>query len=110
MIRAITLPVNTPLPRFTHYSPFLHNIILAMVLRWSDDDALNTARNRMTFAAAAEMYMSKELSRPTLATVQGLALKSSYHSTLGDHTGGWAYFGMADRAAQSCRSSWVIRS
>jgi hypothetical protein len=101
MIRAITLPPNTPLPRFTHYSPFLHNIILAMALRWADDPALNTPRNRMTLAAAAEMHLSRELPRPTLATVQGLAFKSSYHSTLGDHTGGWAYFGMADRAAQS---------
>ena len=104
MIRAITLPPNTPLPRFTHYSPFLHNIILAMALRLSDDLTLNTASNRMMFAAAAEMYMSRELPRPTLATVQALAIKSSYHSTLGDHTGGWAYFGMADRAAQSCES------
>ena len=110
MIRAITLPSNTPLPRFTHYSPFLHNTILAMALRWSDDAALNTPRNRTTFAAAAEMHLSRELPRPTLATVQGLALKSSYHSTLGDYTGGWAYFGMADRAAQSRESPRVNKA
>lgn len=101
MIRTVMLPPNTPLARFTHYSPFLHNILLSIALMWSDDERLRQTSTRAIFAQKAELYLSVEIARPTLATVQGLALKSSYHSTLGDHTGGWAYFGMADRASLS---------
>ena len=109
MIRTVMLPPHTPLARFTHYSPFLHNIILAIALMWSDDEFLRQTSTRAVFAQKAETYLSVEIARPTLATVQGLALKSSYHSTLGDHTGGWAYFGMADRAALSRESSLLRR-
>jgi hypothetical protein len=68
---------------------------------WSDEEHLQHVSTRAIFASKAESYLSVEISRPTLATVQGLALKSSYHSTLGDHAGGWSYFGLADRAALS---------
>jgi hypothetical protein len=101
MIRTVMLPPNTPLARFTHYSPFLHNIMLAIALMWADEDYLRQTSTRAIFAAKAETYLSIEISRPTLATVQGLALKSSYHSTLGDHAGGWSYFGLADRSSLS---------
>lgn len=101
MIRAVMLPPNTPPARFSHYSPFLHNIILAIALMWADEEHLCNADTRSLFAEHAEKFLSVELARPTLATVQGLALKSSLHSTLGDHTSGWAYFGMAERVCLS---------
>jgi len=105
MIRTVMLPPHIPLARFAHYSPFLHNIMLAIALMWSDEDHLQRISTREIFAAKAETYLTVEISRPTLATVQGLALKSSYHSTLGDHAGGWSYFGLADRAALSRESA-----
>jgi hypothetical protein len=101
MIRTVMLPPHIPLARFAHYSPFLHNIMLAIALMWSDEEHLQLPSTRAIFASKAETYLSVEISRPTLATVQGLALKSSYHSTLGDHAGGWSYFGLADRASLS---------
>jgi hypothetical protein len=101
MVRTVMLPPHIPLARFAHYSPFLHNIILSIALMWSDDDHLRRTSTRAIFASKAETYLNFEISRPTLATVQGLALKSSYHSTLGDHAGGWSYFGLADRASLS---------
>lgn len=104
MMRAVMLPPNTPPARFSHYSPFLHNIILSIALMWADEDHLSHADTRAVFAEQAERYLSAELARPTLATVQGLALKSSLHSTLGDHTSGWAYFGMAERVCLSRKS------
>lgn len=101
MDRAVMLPPNTPAARFSHYSPFLHNIILAIALMWAEDQRLSHTDTRTIFAEQAERYLALELARPTLATVQGLALKSSLHSTLGDHSSGWAYFGMAERACLS---------
>lgn len=108
MIRTVMLPPHTPLARFTHYSPFLHNIMLAIALMWADEEDLRETSTRAVFANKAESYLAVEIARPTLATVQGLALKSSYHSTLGDHTGGWAYFGMADRASLSRESPKTV--
>lgn len=58
---------------------------------------------RVQFGKRAEDFLKVELSRPLLATVQGLSVKSSYHSIDGDPTAGWAYFGMADRIAQTCK-------
>lgn len=100
---ALALPPETPLPRYSLYSPFLHNIILALALRWADDGYLCTDETRAVFAKQANVYMVAELARPVLATVQALAIKSSYHSTEGDHTTGWAYFGMSERLSQSCK-------
>lgn len=105
LVRSVTLPPNTPAARFSYYSPFLHNIILAIALMWSDEEDLKSESTRAVFAAKADQYLSLELPRPTLATVQGLAIKSSYHSTLGDHASGWAYFGMAERLSLS-RQYW----
>lgn len=110
MVRTVMLPPHIPLARFAHYSPFLHNIMLAIALMWSDEEHLQQASTRAIFASKAETYLSVEISRPTLATVQGLALKSSYHSTLGDHAGGWSYFGLADRAALSRRSCLSVET
>lgn len=101
MVRTVMLPRDTPPARFSHYSPFLHNIILAIALMWAEDEDLSHANTRAIFAEHAESFLPTELARPTLATVQGLALKSSLHSTLGDHTSGWAYFGMAERVSLS---------
>jgi hypothetical protein len=101
MVRTVMLPPNTPPARFSHYSPFLHNIILSIALMWAEEEHLCHADTRAIFAQHAESFLSVELARPTLATVQGLALKSSLHSTLGDHASGWAYFGMAERVCLS---------
>ncbi|OXC63478.1 hypothetical protein AYX13_06698 [Cryptococcus neoformans] len=98
---AINAPSSAPPPRTTYYSPMLHNCILAIALMFMDDQYLRDPATRKLLADEAVKYMEIELPRPTLATVQALALRSSYHSTLGDHTVGWTYFGLAERAAQS---------
>lgn len=101
LIRAVTLPANTPPVRFSYYSPFLHNIILSIALRFADDEQLRHIQVRSVFAAEADKYLKVEMLRPTLATVQGLAMKSSWHSLSGQHSAGWVYFGMAERLARS---------
>lgn len=98
---AINAPSSAPPLRTTYYSPMLHNCILAIALMFMDDQYLRDPATRKLLADEAVKYMEIELPRPTLATVQALALRSSYHSTLGDHTVGWTYFSLAERAAQS---------
>lgn len=107
---ALTLPADQPLPRYSLYSPFLHNIVLAIALKWADEPKLRTDEVRGMFARQADRYLVGELARPVLATVQGLAVKSSYHSTEGDHTTGWAYFGMGERLSHSCGSGYRLRT
>jgi hypothetical protein len=106
MIRAVTLPPDTPPVRFSYYSPLLHNIILAIALRFSSQENLREYKVRAVYAAEAEKHMRGEMARPTLATVQGLALMSSWHSLGGQHSTGWVYFGMAERLARSSEFCW----
>jgi hypothetical protein len=108
LIRSVTLPPNTPPVRFSYYSPFLHNIILAIGLRFADDVNLQTHATRSLFADEANKYMRIEMSRPVLATVQALALMSSWHSLSGQHSAGWIYFGLAERLSQSSESCWIL--
>lgn len=56
---------------------------------------------KAVFADRADEHLKAELKRPVPATVQGLAVKSSYLSTAGNHTAGWAYFGMGERIAHT---------
>jgi hypothetical protein len=102
-------PPYSPLPRWSQYSPFLHNIILAVALIWADEPELRTPAVRVQFGKRADEFLKVELSRPLLATCQGLSVKSSYHSIDGDPTAGWAYFGMADRVAQTCQQTSQVK-
>lgn len=99
-------PPYSPLPRWSQYSPFLHNALLAVALIWADEPELRDPAVRVQFGRRADDFLRVELSRPLLATVQGLSVKSSYHSIDGDPTAGWAYFGMADRIARTCKLSF----
>ena len=104
LTRAIHSQTQSPISRTAHYSPMLHNIILAIALVFVDEPLLQNTVTRALFADLADKHLESEMARPTLATVHALALKSSYHSTLGEHTVGWTCFGLADRAAQSSES------
>jgi hypothetical protein len=101
MQRYVTAPAGFKIPRTTHYSPLLHNEVLSIALTFADEEHLRVRSVRNIFASEAQKYLSAELERPTIATVHALALKSSYHSTNDEHTAGWTYMGMAERAAQS---------
>jgi hypothetical protein len=84
-----------------HYSPLLHNAILSIALCYADEDHLRFPGTRKVFAQQAKTYIDQESSNPTLATVQGLASLSSYHSLEGEHNLGWTYMGQASRLSQA---------
>nr|XP_019045924.1 hypothetical protein I302_06315 [Kwoniella bestiolae CBS 10118]OCF24854.1 hypothetical protein I302_06315 [Kwoniella bestiolae CBS 10118] len=84
--------VKTP-----HYSPMLHNAILAIGLGMSDDPYLRASETRKSFAKKAKDYIDYEGMNPTVATVQAFAHLASYHSLAAEHNLGWLYIGQALR-------------
>lgn len=80
-----------------NYSPLLHNIILAIGLAFSDEEHLRVLSTRRKFAAEGEKHVDRECSHPCVATVQALAIRSSFASTMGDYSLGWVHHGLANR-------------
>ena len=91
-----------PFPRTPHYSPLLHNAILAIALGFSDDPDLRHPSTRAIFSRRAKSFIDEEGMSPTVATVQALAHIASYHSLGAEHNVGWLYIGMAFRCAVAC--------
>ncbi|GHJ84926.1 hypothetical protein NliqN6_1328 [Naganishia liquefaciens] len=95
----IALYSSPPAPKTPHYSPMLHNAILAIALCFSDNPYLRLDSTRNRFAVEAKNHVEQEGTTPTVATVQALLHLASYHSTAAEHNIGWLYMGMALRCA-----------
>lgn len=95
----VALYSSPPVPKTPHYSPMLHNAILAIALCFSDNPYLRLGETRNRFAAEAKNCVEQEGTSPTVATVQALLHLASYHSTAAEHNIGWLYMGMALRCA-----------
>jgi hypothetical protein len=90
---ALTAQNSSSPPKTAHYSPLLHNSILAVAAAYSDDPAICCREGKTSFAKKAKEYVEIECARPTLSTVQALAILSSYHSGLSEQSLGFMYFG-----------------
>ncbi|BEI80510.1 hypothetical protein CcaverHIS002_0110390 [Cutaneotrichosporon cavernicola] len=86
------IPVAAP-----NYSPLLHNVILCLGLAYADEGYLRAVTTRRAFHEEANRRLDAEIGNPSLATVQGLALRSSFSSTEGDYSVGWINNGLATR-------------
>lgn len=75
---------SAPNPPLNHYSGVLHNAILAVALAYSDNPHLRSRDVRDRFAKHAKLFLEREFQAPTLSTVQGLAILSSFHSGLSE--------------------------
>ncbi|KAL5498884.1 hypothetical protein ACEPAH_1402 [Sanghuangporus vaninii] len=93
--------LSTSLPRLAHYSPFLHNMLLAVGTAFSTDPEIRKPETRARFADEGKAYIEEECSRPNISTVQALGLLASYYSGQGQQTLGFTYFGMSIRIAQA---------
>lgn len=93
---AIAVDAPDPKPQINHYSPFLHNVLVGISLAFSDNVALRERRLRDRFISEGKSKIDEECQRPTLSTVQALALLSSYYSGMGEQTLGFMYFGEPD--------------
>ena len=93
----MALALAYPYPRTPHYSPMLHNAILAIALGLSDDPYLRLPSTRAIFGTQAKSFIEEEGMTPSVATVQAFAHIASYHSLGAEHNLGWLYIGMALR-------------
>jgi len=93
--------LHPPFPRTSHYSPLLHNAMLAVALGFSDDPLLRHSTTRKKYADQAKSYIDEEGMNPTVATVQALANLAAYHSLSAEHNLGWLYIGMSLRCAMA---------
>ncbi|KAJ7594961.1 hypothetical protein C8J56DRAFT_453389 [Mycena floridula] len=100
MYRSLSTPESKEPPRTPHYSPMLHNALVALAMAFSDDPRLNDIKAREQFAATAKGYLEEDLKKPNIAVVQALSLLGSFHSSKGDNNLGWLFFGMSTRVAE----------
>ncbi|KAF9011740.1 hypothetical protein BDQ17DRAFT_1503158 [Cyathus striatus] len=112
MYRALSGPRTHIPPRTAHYSPMLHNALVALACCFSDDPRICDLNSRQYFAEEAKKYIEEECRRPTLSGIHALSTLASFYSSQGDQALGYAYFGMSARLSQSLGlsmdcSAWV---
>jgi hypothetical protein len=71
----------------------LHNALLALATAFSDDPRICDLNTRRYFARKAKTYFEGECQRPNASVVHALSIMGSFHSSQGDQTLGYLYFG-----------------
>lgn len=98
MYRSLSSPISV---ETEHYSPMLHNSLVAMACSFSDDPAIRDIDTKRAFLTQAKSFMDGECQEPKLSTIQGLDIIGSCHSTMAEQTLGYMYFGMSGRTSQA---------
>lgn len=93
MYRALCKPPSQTPPKTPHYSPMLHNALVALALAFLDEP-FRDLKMRMQYASHAKGFIEDECRKPNLSVVQALSVLASFHSSKGDQTVGYMYFGM----------------
>jgi len=94
MYRALSVPPSQTPPKTPHYSPMLHNALVALALAFLDDPKFTDLKSRQYFANTAKSFIEAECQKPNLSVVHALSVLSSFHSSQGDQTLGYLYFGL----------------
>jgi hypothetical protein len=97
----MAISLSPPFPETDHYSPMLHNVMIAIGSGHRSDLGLESIRN---FVTHAKTCWDEATMRPSLAILQSLLLLSTYHQGTGEYVCGWMYMAMANRLAL-CRRS-----
>jgi hypothetical protein len=71
----------------------LHNAIVALALAFLDEP-FRDIKTRRFYAIAAKSFIEDECRKPNLSVVHALSVLASFHSSQGDQTLGYMYFGM----------------
>jgi len=93
MYRALSVPKAQIPPKTPHYSPMLHNALIALALAFLDEPKFRDLKSRQYFANTAKSFIEAECQKPNLSVVHALSILASFHSSQGDQTLGYMYFG-----------------
>lgn len=104
MWRVLNAPRTQFPPKATHYSPMLHNALLALATAFSDDPHIHNIESRQLFARKAKSYIEEECQSPNISVVHALAILGTFHACQGDPTMGYLYFGMSGSMSQARES------
>ncbi|KAJ7151912.1 hypothetical protein C8R43DRAFT_846056, partial [Mycena crocata] len=94
MHRYLSVPRSRTPPKTPHYSPMLHNALLALATAFSDDPRIRDIKSRQYFAAAAKSCIEDECQKPNISVVHALSVLGSFHSAQDEQMLGHMYFGM----------------
>jgi hypothetical protein len=89
--------------RNQQYSPFLHNILLAIACLLAPASLMPAplkAKAASDLAEHAHKMIDDEAKKPMTTTVRGLMLLATFHFQNQDRNLGWLYEGMGARTAQ----------
>ncbi|KAK7042501.1 Zn(2)-C6 fungal-type domain-containing protein [Favolaschia claudopus] len=102
MYRALRVPRSEEPPRTPHYSPMLHNALLALCAVFSDEPHLRDPRTRQHFVLAAQARMFEEIKRPNLSIVLALEFIGSFYAAdKDDQIQAELFFGMSIRMSMT---------
>ena len=93
MYRALCIPPSQTPPKTPHYSPMLHNALISLALAFLDEP-FRDLKTRQIYASTAKSFIEAECRKPNLSVVHALSVLASFHSSQGDQTLGYMYFGM----------------
>ncbi|KAJ7367181.1 fungal-specific transcription factor domain-containing protein [Mycena albidolilacea] len=82
MYRALSVPWSEEPPTTPHYSPMLHNAILAISAVFSDNRYLREPRTRLSFVQTAQACF--DFKKPNPSMVHALALIASFYTDSGE--------------------------
>lgn len=71
----------------------LHNALIAVGTAFSDDPRIRDHKARQCFASTAKSCIEAECQEPNISVMHALSFLGSYHSSLGEQTLGYLYFG-----------------
>jgi Fungal specific transcription factor domain len=93
MYRALNVPPSQTPPKTLHYSPMLHNALVALALAFLDEP-FKDLKTRQCYAIHAESFIEAECWKPNPSAVSALSVLASFYSSQGDQTARHRYFGM----------------
>ncbi|KAJ7792639.1 hypothetical protein B0H14DRAFT_2930012, partial [Mycena olivaceomarginata] len=97
MYRALSVPRSEEPPRTPHYSPMLHNAVLAISAVFSDDPYIRDPATRQYFVRASRAGLM----------VHALAFIGTYYANEGERVQAELFFGMSTRLSMTHSYSWA---
>ncbi|KAJ6613617.1 hypothetical protein B0H10DRAFT_1917196 [Mycena sp. CBHHK59/15] len=101
MHRALSVSPSCIPPTTPHYSPMLHNALLAVATSFSDDPRIRDPKSRRYFAAAAKSCLEAECKKPDVSLVHALGFLATYSADAGDHILADLYCAMSTRLSEA---------